>query len=120
MVKNVICPKCHEKGSLQAKIIKGVRYWRMGHYAGLQGNTRKTKWFYIGRQMPEELQVLTQTGYKLTQDLTQSSYTTERTDSSSFSQDSPELEVGLLGFEPKSREPKSHSLDQASLDICAY
>jgi len=68
MVKNIKCPKSGEIGSLQPKTIKGIQYWRIGHHAGVQGSTKKTKWCYIGKNLPEDLRrLLTQEDCELTQ-----------------------------------------------------
>ncbi len=55
MAKVVKCPKCQEQGSLQPKKTKNGRYWRVAHYKGLEGETRKIQWCYIGKVLPEEL-----------------------------------------------------------------
>jgi hypothetical protein len=62
MARVVKCPKCGELGSLQPKKTKHGVYWRVGHYLGLKGKTRKIKWCYIGKELPEALkkQLITQ------------------------------------------------------------
>jgi hypothetical protein len=62
MSRVVQCPKCEEQGSLQPKKTKHGTYWRIAHYKGLKGETRKIKWCYIGKELPEEItsQLITQ------------------------------------------------------------
>ena len=55
MSRVVNCPKCKEQGSLQPKKTKHGTYWRIAHYIGLEGETRKIHWCYIGKQLPEEI-----------------------------------------------------------------
>jgi hypothetical protein len=57
MSRVVNCPKCKEQGSLQPKQTKHGTYWRVAHYRGLEGKTRKIQWCYIGKELPEELLV---------------------------------------------------------------
>ena len=72
MSRVVNCPKCNEQGSLQPKKTKHGTYWRVAHYKGLKGETRKINWCYIGKELLEEItsQLITwlpkdtQTGYK--------------------------------------------------------
>jgi hypothetical protein len=73
MARVVKCPKCGELGSLQPKKTKHGVYWRVGHYLGLKGKTRKIKWCYIGKELPEsiEKQLITQKEQLITQDFTQ-------------------------------------------------
>jgi hypothetical protein len=55
MTRVVQCPKCEEQGSLQPKKTKHGTYWRVAHYVGLNGETRKIKWCYLGKELPEEI-----------------------------------------------------------------
>jgi len=73
MARVVKCPKCGELGSLQPKKIKHTIYWRVGHYIGLEGKTRKVKWCYIGKELPElvKKQLITQKEPLITQEFTQ-------------------------------------------------
>jgi len=73
MARVVKCPKCGELGSLQPKKIKHGVYWRVGHYLGLKGKTRKIKWCYIGKEIPESIktQLITQNETLITQEFTQ-------------------------------------------------
>jgi len=74
MTRVVKCPKCGKLGSLQPKKIKHTIYWRVGHYIGLKGKTRKVKWCYIGKELPESItkQLITQKEQLITQEFTQS------------------------------------------------
>ena len=74
MTRVVKCPKCGKLGSLQPKKIKHTIYWRVGHYIGLKGKTRKVKWCYIGKELPESItkQLITQKEQIITQEFTQS------------------------------------------------
>jgi len=74
MARVVKCPKCGELGSLQPKKTKHGIYWRVGHYRGLKGKTRKIKWCYIGKELPETIkkQLFTQSEQLITQEFTQS------------------------------------------------
>ncbi len=69
MTRVVKCPKCGELGSLQPKKIKHNIYWRVGHYIGLEGKTRKVKWCYIGKELPAltKKQLITQKEPLITQ-----------------------------------------------------
>ncbi len=69
MAKVVNCPKCNEQGSKQPKKTEHGSYWRVAHYIGLKGKTRKTKWCYIGKQLPERItsQLITHDYPKITQ-----------------------------------------------------
>ena len=62
MARVVNCPKCNEQGSLQPKKTAHGTYWRIAHYIGLNGETRKIKWCYIGKELPESItsQLITQ------------------------------------------------------------
>ena len=55
MARVVQCPKCEQQGSLQPKKTKHGTYWRVAHYKGLEGETRKIKWCYIGKELPEKI-----------------------------------------------------------------
>ena len=70
MTRVVQCPKCKEQGSLQPKKTKHGTYWRVAHYIGLKGETRKIKWCYIGKELPEEItsQLITHDYPKITQE----------------------------------------------------
>ena len=70
MTKVVQCPKCEEQGSLQPKKMKHGTYWRIAHYIGLEGKTRKIRWCYIGKVLPEEItsQLITHDYPKITQE----------------------------------------------------
>ena len=70
MTRVVQCPKCKEQGSLQPKKTKHGIYWRVAHYIGLKGDTRKIKWCYIGKELPEEYtsQLITHDYPKITQE----------------------------------------------------
>ena len=70
MTRVVQCPKCKEQGSLQPKKTKHGTYWRVAHYIGLEGETRKIKWCYIGKELPEEItsQLITHDCPKITQE----------------------------------------------------
>jgi len=70
MTRVVNCPKCKKKGSLQPKKTKHGTYWRVAHYIGLRGETRRIKWCYIGKELPEEYtsQLITHDYQKITQD----------------------------------------------------
>jgi hypothetical protein len=72
MSRLVQCPKCNEQGSLQPKKTKHGIYWRVAHYIGLNGETRKIKWCYIGKELPEEItsQLITHDYPKITQEVT--------------------------------------------------
>ena len=74
MARVVKCPKCGKLGSLQPKKTKHGIYWRVGHYLGLKGKTRKVKWCYIGKELPESVkkQLITQKEQLITQEFTQS------------------------------------------------
>jgi len=74
MTRVVKCPKCGKLGSLQPKKTKHGIYWRVGHYIGLKGKTRKIKWCYIGKELPETIkkQLITQKEQLITQEFTQS------------------------------------------------
>lgn len=69
MTRVVKCPKCSEQGSLQPKKTKHGTYWRVAHYVGLEGETRKIKWCYIGKELPESItgQLITHDYPKITQ-----------------------------------------------------
>jgi hypothetical protein len=70
MSRVVKCPKCEEQGSLQPKKTKHGTYWRVAHYIGLERETRKIKWCYIGKELPEEItsQLITHDYPKITQE----------------------------------------------------
>jgi len=74
MARVVKCPKCGTLGSLQPKKTKHGVYWRVGHYIELKGTTRKVKWCYIGKELPESItkQLITQKEQLITQEFTQS------------------------------------------------
>jgi len=55
MTRVVQCPKCEEQGSLQPKKTKHGTYWRIAHYIGLEGETRKIKWCYIGKELSKSI-----------------------------------------------------------------
>ena len=69
MTRVVNCPKCNEQGSLQPKKTKHGTYWRIAHYIGLKGETRKIRWCYIGKELPESItsQLITHDYPKITQ-----------------------------------------------------
>ena len=69
MARVVQCPKCEQQGSLQPKKTKHGTYWRVAHYIGLEEETRKIKWCYIGKELPEEItsQLITHDYPKITQ-----------------------------------------------------
>jgi len=73
MARVVKCPKCGKLGSLQPKKTKHGIYWRVGHYIGLKGKTRKVKWCYIGKELLESVkkQLITQKEQLITQEFTQ-------------------------------------------------
>ena len=55
----IICPVCGKKGTLHIKEVKnnyGVvyTYYYVAHYDGVRGKTRKLKWHYIGKELPEQ------------------------------------------------------------------
>jgi len=59
-MKNVVCPVCGKKGSLQIKYIKTtsgneIAYYYVAHYRQLKGKTRLVTWHYIGKSLPENL-----------------------------------------------------------------
>ena len=64
-------PQCNKQGSLQPKKTKHGTYWRVAHYIGLEGTTRKIKWCYIGKQLPEEItsQLITNDYPNITQEV---------------------------------------------------
>ena len=72
MTRIVNWPKCNKQGSLQPKKTKHGTYWRVAHYIGLEGETRKIHWCYIGKLLPEELtsQLITHDYSNITQDNT--------------------------------------------------
>ena len=57
MTRVVQCPKCEEQGSLQPKKTMRGTYWRVAHYKGLEGETRKIRWCYIGKELPKEITI---------------------------------------------------------------
>jgi hypothetical protein len=73
MTRVLICPKCRKKGSLQPKKTKSGIYWRVGHYKGLEGKTRKVKWCYVGKELTGDIQKqeITQENEVITQEITQ-------------------------------------------------
>ena len=73
MATTVLCPKCNKRGSLQLKKTKHGTYWRVAHYIGLKGKTRKIKWCYLKRELRESLQkqLITQNKQVITQQFTQ-------------------------------------------------
>jgi hypothetical protein len=86
MARVVNCPKCKEQGSLQPKKTKHGTYWRVAHYIGLKGETRKVKWCYIGKELPESI-----TSQLITHDypnITQYRSNPERLNLGSINQDS--------------------------------
>jgi len=59
-MKDVVCPVCGKKGSLQIKFIKTtsgkkIPYYYVAHYEMLKGETRVVSWHYIGKSLPENL-----------------------------------------------------------------
>ncbi len=70
MTRVVNCPKCNKQGSLQPKKTKHGTYWRVAHYKGLKGETRKIQWCYIGKELPEVItsQLITHDYPKITQE----------------------------------------------------
>ena len=94
MARVVKCPKCGELGSLQPKKTKHGIYWRVGHYKGLKGNTRKVKWCYIGKQLPESMkkQMITQKETLITQEFTQTNTKSNNLKSSSIHKEKPFLD----------------------------
>ena len=88
MTRVVNCPKCNKQGSLQPKKIKHGTYWRVAHYIGLKGETRRIKWCYIGKELSEEI-----TSQLITHDypnITQNSTHPENLNSSIVNQSSKE------------------------------
>ena len=71
MARIINCPKCEKQGSLQPKKTKHGIYWRVAHYKGLSGETRKVQWCYIGSVLPEQFtnQVITHDYPNFTQEL---------------------------------------------------
>ena len=69
MARVVNCPKCNEQGSLQPKKTEHGTYWRIAHYIGQEGETRKIKWCYIGKELLESItsQLITHDYPKITQ-----------------------------------------------------
>jgi len=66
-MKNVVCPVCGKKGSLQIKYIKTtngneIPYYYVAHYELLKGKTRVVSWHYIGKNVPESLRKQTEDG----------------------------------------------------------
>ena len=70
MARVVNCPKCNEQGSLQPKKTEHGTYWRIAHYIGQEGETRKIKWCYIGKQLLESItsQLITHDYPKITRE----------------------------------------------------
>jgi len=88
MATTVLCPKCNKRGSLQLKKTKHGNYWRVAHYIGLEGKTRKIQWCYIGKELPNSLkeQLITQNKQVITQQFTQRDTESENLNSGSISQ----------------------------------
>ena len=66
-MKNVVCPVCGKKGSLQIKYIKTtngnkIPYYYVAHYEMLKGETRVLNWHYIGKNVPESIKKQTEDG----------------------------------------------------------
>ena len=66
-MKNVVCPVCGKKGSLQVKYIKTtsnnkIPYYYVAHYEMLKGETRVVSWHYIGKNVPESIKKQTEDG----------------------------------------------------------
>jgi len=64
-MKNVVCPVCKKRGSLQIKYIKTtngneIPYYYVAHYELLKGKTRVVSWHYIGKNVPESLRKQTE------------------------------------------------------------
>lgn len=58
--RQVICPKCGERGSLQLKKSRGLKgvgyYWCVAHYLGMEGKTAKVKWCYVHKYEVQRLE----------------------------------------------------------------
>jgi len=98
MARVVKCPKCGKLGSLQPKKTKHGVYWRVGHYLGLKGKTRKIKWCYIGKEIPEVVkkQLITQNEIMITQEFTQTNTESNNLKLSSIQQKNPETETSIF------------------------
>ena len=86
MTINIYCPKCNLQGSLHTKKTIHGNYWRIAHYIGLKGKTRKIKWCYIGKELPNNIkeQVITQKQEVITQEFTQNTSYPEKSKSVFF------------------------------------
>jgi len=60
VMRDIICPVCGARGSLQLKYIKSTNdkllsYYYIAHYKQKNGKPHSVEWHYVGKQLPESL-----------------------------------------------------------------
>ena len=108
----VTCIKCNNTGILTKKptVSKGIKYeyWYVQHVSFKEGR-RKTKWCYIGKELPKEYQELIHKEHSYTQSDTQTSTNLEKPKSSSFYRNSSKY------HEPRWPSRLGHRLGKAEV-----
>ena len=89
----VTCIKCNTIGVLTRKptVSKGIRYeyWYVQHVSFKEGK-RKTRWCYIGKELPEEYQELIHKEHRYTQSDTQTNASRENLNLGLINENKPE------------------------------